>query len=118
MSLASLRTEKAVYWAPDVPDGFGSRTFVAAAEIDCRWQDTTLRAVDDEGVEFVSRATIYPDDSLELHGWLYRGTLASLGSPVTTNPQNVTDAYRIRSRGRSQNPSGGIVVHKILLGGG
>lgn len=116
MSLTSLCTETAVYWAPGAPDGYGKRTFAAPVEIKCRWQDQIIRAVDDVGVEFVSRAVVYPLQDLEGWGRLYRGTLASLSGE--TDPAEVVGAFCIRSRARSQNPSGSIVVRKIILGEG
>jgi len=121
MSLASLQTEIAVYWAPGVPDGFGHRAFATPVEVNCRWQDKVERAVDDVGQEFVSRATLYPRSTLALNGWVYRGTLASLISTygsVPANPQDAVGAFRVRTQQRSQNPSGGIVVLKNMLGGG
>jgi len=120
MSLAALQTETAVYWAPSTPDGFGHRTFLTPVEVMCRWQDRVERAVDDEGQQFVSRATVYPRTTLLLNGWVYRGTLVELTTEygsVPANPQNVVGAFRVRTRGRSQNPGGGVVVLKNLIGG-
>jgi len=120
MSLANLQTETLVYWSPGTPDGFGHMSFGTPVEILSRYQDRVERAVDDTGQEFVSRATIYPASTLALNGWVYRGTLAELTAEygsVPANPQNVVGAYRIRTQQRSQNPSGGIVVRKNLLGG-
>ena len=115
MSLTSLRTETAVYWEPSAPDGYGRRSFATAIEIKCRWEDRAECMVDAVGTEFVSLARVYPDREIALNGRLYRGTLASI-TVSTTDPINVEGAFTIRSRHRSQNPNGSIVVHKVYLG--
>lgn len=111
MSLNSLQTQPMTYWAPGAPDGFGSRSWTAPVTIYCRWQDQSDREIDDTGVEFVSRAVIYPTQTLELHGMVYKGISSA------TDPMTLDDAYTIRSVRQSENPSGSIVVHKILVGG-
>lgn len=111
MSLTSLQTQTMTYWAPGVPDGFGSRSWAAPITIKCRWQDQSDREIDDTGVEFITRAVIYPTQTLELHGMVYKGVSSA------TDPMTEDNAYTIRSVRLSQNPSGSKVVHKILLGG-
>lgn len=111
MSLDSLRTQTATYWAPGTPDGYGSRSWAAPVEVMCRWQDRSDRDIDDRGVEFTTRAVVYPDAELELHGMLYRG------ETTETDPMSLDGAWTIRSLRRSDNPPGSTVVYKALLGG-
>lgn len=111
MSLDSLRTRECTYWAPGAPDGYGSRSWAAPRTVLCRWQDRSDREIDDTGVEFVSRAVVYPDSELELHGMLFRGETSE------TDPMSLDSAWTIRSVRQSSSPSGSLTVHKVLLGG-
>lgn len=111
MSLASLQTQTLTYWSPGVPDGFGGHAWGSPVTLKCRWQDRSDREIDDQGVEFITRAVIYQTQALALHGMVYKGT------STATDPMELDSAWTIRSVRQSENPSGGIVVHKILLGG-
>lgn len=111
MSLESMQTQKATYWAPGIPDGFGSRSWAVPVTVNCRWQDSGDREIDDQGQEFITRAVVYPDADLSRNGMLYKGVTAE------TDPMSLDGAYTIRSVRQSENPSGGIVVRKVLLGG-
>jgi len=115
MSLASMQTDTIVYWEPGAPDGFGKYSFATPVELKCRFQSSTERFVDSSGVEFISTAIVYPQQDLSLHGWIYKGTLASISSQA--DPQKVDLAYMIRAKLHSANPSGAIQVYKIILGG-
>jgi len=107
MSYQSLKTEDATYWASGTPDGYGGFTYASPVALKVRWQDQQERLVDSDGKEFVSRAIIYTDSKLDKNGWIYRGTSAA-ATPAA-------DSYVIRTTQRSQNPSGSIVVHKVVL---
>lgn len=109
MSYGSLRTETATYWEPGAPDGFGGYTWTAPVQLQVRWQDQQERLVDTDGKEFVSRAIIYGDTKLNKNGFIYRGVSAE------ANPHNQEEAFIVRITQRSQNPSGSIVVHKVVL---
>lgn len=108
MSYAGLRTEDATYWAPGANNGYGGhKSFDTPVALKVRWQDHREKQIDDDGKEFVSNAIIYTDRELSKNGWLYRGT------SVSASPE--ASAFKIVSTSRSQNPSGTIVVHKVLL---
>lgn len=107
MSYQSLRTESATYYAPGAPDGFGGFTYVSPESLKVRWQDQQETQIDSDGKEFISQAIVYANKTLNKNGWLYRGVSASATPPA--------DSYRIRIIQRSQNPSGSIVIHKVVL---
>jgi len=111
MSLAALQTQTFTFWSPGVPDGFGGHAWGAPVTLKCRWQDRSDREIDDQGVEFITRAVIYPNSTLKLHGMVCKGI------SIILNPTTLDDAWMIRSVRQSENPSGGTVVHKVLLGG-
>lgn len=112
MSYNALLTEHAVYWAPGQPDGYGGNQVDEPVEIFVRWQDKVTRSVDDQGVEYISQATIYCNQALAFEGWLWLGRLEDLESQ---EPIEINEAYKIRTTGRSQSSSGGIVVRKVML---
>lgn len=87
--------QKAVYWAPAVPDGTGGRSFAEAVEIDVNWQDKEVLFEDATGEEKVSKAAVFVKEDLAEKGYLYRGTLASLPVPHT-NPTIIDGAHEIK----------------------
>lgn len=107
MSYASLRTEKATYWAPATANGYGGTSFATPVTLLVRWQDKRERLITPEGKEFISNAEVYCDQDLSRNGWLFRG--------VSTDASPPSGAYRIEMFNRSQNPSGTIVVQKAIL---
>jgi len=107
MSYQSLRTEKATYWAPSSANGFGGTSFAAPVPLFVRWQDKRERLTTEDGKDFVSNAVIYCDAELSKNGWLLRGD--------STEAQPPGEGYKIEMTHRSQNPSGTIVVHKVVL---
>jgi hypothetical protein len=93
--------ENAVYWAPAGSDDMGRPAYAAPVVIDCRWEDTNDEFVDKEGRVQVSKAMVYVDRGLELHGVLkYLGRKASnpglAGLTDQTQPFNNPNAWEVR----------------------
>lgn len=101
--------QTATYWGQMVNDGYGGGTFPAPVSISCRWQDDNQKAVDAEGNEFVSVSTVYPDQELELGGWLY------LGESVSTDPRSVYGAHEIKQYRVMPDLSGTLTEVKAWL---
>lgn len=101
MLLTKNLLQAAVYWSTPVNDGYGGRTFAAAVEIVCRWEQRQELFIDAAGQEKTSKAIVYLSQDVDLGGYLYLGTLASLGaSPV---PNTVAAAFEIRGFGKIPN---------------
>jgi hypothetical protein len=106
----------AVYWGSPVPDGEGGRTFDPAVEITCRWLYRQEKYIDPEGRENVSTSVVYPDQDLEVGGYLYKGELDDLISGAGTDPFSVDGAHEIKSWTVSESiHGGGRVVRKAML---
>ena len=88
--------QKAVYWAPSAPDGYGGRQYASPVEINCRWQDGTKTILSREGEEVVSIATVWVDRDLQEGGMLWLGELSNLTSSQQADPTTLSDAYTIR----------------------
>ena len=101
--------QTATYWGPMVNDGYGGGTFPSPVSISCRWQDDNQKAVDAEGNEFMSVSTVYPDQTLELGGWLY------LGTSTDADPRNVSGANEIKQYREMPDLSGDLVEIKAWL---
>jgi hypothetical protein len=114
MSYAGMLTQDAVYWAPGTRDGFGGFTVNDGVGIKCRWEDHVDRLVDVAGEEFISKARVFTENQLE-YGWLYEGKTTDIDPAFLDKPDQVDGAFRIRLRGRSQNPQGSIVVHEVIV---
>ena len=95
--------QKAVYWAPTVPDGFGNVGFSTPVEINVRWEDKIDLFINKEGKEQRSSAVVYPESILKLDGYLYLGQLALLTTGQKADPKTITTAKEIR--GFSSSPS-------------
>ena len=72
----------ATYWPRTGSDMYGAPTFGSAVAIKCRWEDRAVQFRDAQGNETVSDAVVYPDRTLEIGGYLLRGTAS--GSPPAT----------------------------------
>lgn len=112
MSYESLLTQKAVYWPKGQPDGYGGYLAEEPRQILCRWQSRQERTTDPEGVEFISRASVYTSVELENDGWLLRGAIDDLEFQTEPNREG---AWKVRVAERSQSPANDIVVFKNTL---
>jgi hypothetical protein len=108
MSFAALLTQVATYWPPETPDGHDVPAH-DPTQILCRWQDKVERQYDGAGREYVSRAILYVTAELQQDGWVVQGA-STIADPTDT------EAYRIKTVERSQDPGGGIVVWKVTVG--
>lgn len=98
---ASTFKQTAVHWAFSSRDGFGVRTFVAGAEVSCRWEEKQQRFVTLEGDELVSRAIVYHAATINPGDYLYLGDLEDLDSGEVADPTTAASAYEVRGLGES-----------------
>ncbi len=86
-----------VYWASPTPGKFGTFAYTAPVEITGRWEDRQVLFLDKEGKEITSKSIVYLGQDVDLGGFLYLGTLASIASAIDeTHPKNVDGAEEIR----------------------
>lgn len=97
------------YWAFVSLDRFSKPTFAAPVQIFCRWQDVAELFKDAQGQQRTSSAIIYSEYSLDLNGYVKRGT-DSTGYPV-----GLTGAYEILQTGSSPNLNGTITLNKVFV---
>ena len=87
--------QTAVYWGNPVPDGYGSFTFDAAVEIDCRWEDRVGTFTSNKGEQIYSKATVFVLQDVDEGGFLCLNDLDSLASDVS-NPKEIDNAFEIK----------------------
>jgi hypothetical protein len=103
-----LLTQTCTVWPPQSPDGHEVPANPPVQKL-CRWQDDAQRYQDNQGREFTSRAVIYLNEAPVLDSFALQGA-STLADPSDAG------AVRIRIVQRSQDPGGGIVVHKAICG--
>jgi len=108
MSFAALLTQAMTYWPPESPDGHEVPANPPVSLL-CRWQDKVERQYDGAGREYVSRAVLYVTVELAQDGWVLQGT-SLIADPTDTQ------AYRVKTVERSQDPGNGIIVWKVTVG--
>lgn len=113
--LAAQLNQTAVYWGSPQDDGYGGRFFASGVEIPTRWHHRQELFVDAEGREQRSHAVVYVSSDLDIGGYLYLGTLASLSSAQEGDPLLVAAAYEIRAVGKSPNLRADKFTRKIWL---
>jgi hypothetical protein len=99
--IASKCTQTCVYWGNPQEDGYGTKTYDAAVEIACRWEDvqqivgaiTTSRVL---GFGEVSRARVFVTQDIDEQGVLYFGTLSDLTAPQLANPKLIETSHIIK----------------------
>jgi hypothetical protein len=92
--------ETAVYWGNPQNDGYGGFTFDTPVEIKCRWEEKSEVNIGWFSTGFpgnllLSKASVLVLQDLDLQGYLYRGTLASLSGYDTSKPKAISNAYII-----------------------
>jgi len=91
MKLAKYFTSTATYWGPGVPDGFGGTDWPDPVLINVRWEGRNELFVDADGVEVRSQSVVYPDQDVELGGYLCHGESSA------SDPTTVDGALEIRA---------------------
>ena len=95
MNISEKLNQKAVYWGTPVPDGRGGWTFATEVEVSCRWEEKSVKFINPDGEEKVSKAVVMVDRTIVVGGYLYLGTQASL--PVShSDPTAVPGAWQIK----------------------
>lgn len=92
--ITKMCKQKAVYWGSPTPDGYGGKTFASPVELSVRWQDVNNVAVTPEGEQFISRATVFVLQDVDLGGFL---RLGEMDSDEPSSPIGVSGAYPIRA---------------------
>ena len=91
-------TDECVYWGPPVRDGLGGYTWTEPKELMSFWE-LSLRSRGPEinynptGAVVAAMTTVWVPDTVELGGYLYRGTIISLDSYFEPNPPFDEDRY-------------------------
>lgn len=107
--------QKAVYWASPASDGMTGRTFDTAVELSVRWEERGELFVDSTGQERTSRAVIFVSQDVDLGGYLYLGTFASLDSGEAVDPFELDEAYEILQFAKVPDRSGIVFVRTVWL---
>ena len=113
--LDSFLNQIAVYWPTPVKDGYGKLSFGTPIEINCRWQQKNELFLNSEGKETLSRAVIYPDQDVEVEGYMYLGRLTDLSILEKANPQLEVNAFPIKAYLKTIDVNGKEYVRKIWL---
>ena len=111
--LSGSLNQTAVYWGTPAASGFGHKTFAAAVEVDCRWEEKSDLYIDRKGKEFVSRSVVFVGQDLDIGGYLYLGELDDLDSDPA--PTDVSGAYEIRAFQKIPDLKGTDFVRKAIL---
>ena len=91
MKLDKYFTSTATYWGPGVPDGYGGTTWPDPVIISVRWEGRNELFVDSNGEEVRSQSIVYPNQNVELGGYLYHG------ESTASDPTTVDGALKIRA---------------------
>lgn len=113
MNFATKLKQKATYWAPGTPDGYGRFNFDAVpVAIDVRWENSAQLYRDAKGNEQVSRAIIYTLDELAIGGYIKLGD-AEAGA--VSDPRLLSGADEIRQIGTSPSLHVTQTLYKVMV---
>jgi len=107
--------QKAVYWSTPVVDGYGGRTFATGVEVSVRWEQRQELFIDATGQEARSNAIVFIAQDVDLAGYMYLGTLASLSTAEKADPLAVSSAYEIRMFNKNVNIAGDDFLGEVWL---
>ena len=113
MAIRGLK-QKCCYWAGPTSDGRGGHSYTAAVQLSCRWQNKAEMFFSPEGREEVSRAVVYLDQDVDLGGFMFLGKLTELPDD-SSDPRDVTGAFKIRAVGSSPSLNGRTTLYKVYL---
>ena len=72
--IKKMRKQKAVWWQRSaLPDQYGTYSYAAPIEIDCRWDDTTQEYRHPKGQVEMSNAVVYVDREMAVGDMLMKG---------------------------------------------
>ena len=109
MRLSRFYTQTITYWEPGTPDGYGGTTYPEPVTIKGRWEGRKELFIDAEGNEVRSQSVVYPDQLVELGGYLYEG------ESTASDPTTVDGALEIRAVRRVPSVKGTQEVIKVWL---
>jgi len=109
MRLSKFYTSTVTYWGPGTPDGYGGTTWPDPVTIKARWEGRNELFVDAEGKEVRSQSVVYPDQEVELGGYLYHG------ESTASDPTTVDGALEIRAVRKVPNLQGTQETIKVWL---
>lgn len=99
--IVKMRKQKAVYWDRSGVDNFGAPAFAVGVEIDCRWEDGLVQAINDKGEQITAKSTVYVDREMKVGDMLWLGELADITD--ADNPRNNEGAWEIKSFNKLPN---------------
>lgn len=102
-----------VYWGTPTKDKYSAMTFAAPVELSGRWEQIQEVFKDAQGIEHVSSAVVFLGQDVDMEGWLYLGTLASISSAAS--PDTVTGSYQIKGFTKLPNLKGTNFERKVFL---
>jgi hypothetical protein len=114
-AIAGVLRQDAVYWGSPTPDGTGGRTFAAAVQIKCRWEDGSFVFTNAEGREEVATSQVFVASDLDLEGYLYLGGLTWLSAAQRSNPLIAPGAVEIRGRSKDPDVSGTRFLREVWV---
>jgi len=92
-----LLRQKAVWWAKSTMDVYGKPTYLAPAEIRCRWEPDQREIVDASGLKRMASAAVDHDTpSVTTGDVLYLGNLTDLTTPQKADPESVTGVWKVQ----------------------
>lgn len=87
--LPGLLNQVCTYWAPSSTNEYGRRTYAAAIELPCQWENTTQVLDSPEGKQLTITATVFLSQAVEKDGILMLTALSD--APATPD-----ETYRIK----------------------
>lgn len=95
-----LLSKIAVYWPPGDIDEDGERAVGTPEEMQCHWEDEHRETIDENGKEFISQATVYLKQAVDVGGWLWLSSKTvddAAGSALAEAPATPNHNLIIRS---------------------
>jgi len=113
--ISRVLTQTAVYWAPPTKDAHAKGTFTTGTEMSVRWEEKQEIFVNAQGEEVRSAAVVILGSDVVKGGYLYLGTLSSLGSDARSDPTKESTAHEIRAFSKVPNLAGTSFGRKAWL---
>ena len=92
-----LLRQTVTYWEPGSADVFGNTSWAAGVEISARWEEKVEDVLNADGENVASRAVVYVDGTQDIgiDGRMFLGTLSELTAEQRSDPDKVSNSYRI-----------------------
>jgi len=115
MNVQSKLKQKAVYWGPATPGGYGTDVFPAPVEMTVRWDDDMQDFINDIGEVKKSSAVILTATAVELKSLFRLGTLASIPPAELDDPTHASGVVRVRQIKKYANKKGTVIMWAVYI---